>query len=282
MKKALVLYSGGLDSKLTVFLMRNKGYDVEALHFKLPFGGSRRIRYDAVKFPRFDIKLTVLDVTRGRLLEEYLEVLKDPKYPRGKGVNPCVDCKIFLFRKAKEYADKHDIKVIASGEVVGQRPLSQTIKKMQYIDSEIEFTMYRPLDELGIRGRQRVKQMELAEEFGIDYPTPGPGCLLCDIELRDRLALLLKKKLISEKTLPLATTGKHFYIENIWYVVGRNKEENKVLEQYKNTIISGKGKPAVYYHEKRKSALEQAYLLQNAYSKKGDRQQRRNFEKIRL
>lgn len=121
MKKALVLYSGGLDSRLVVRILQKQNYNVEALYFKLPFGCGCT---DSKKME--NLKLTVVDVTKEPLLSEYLSILKKPKFGTGAGINPCIDCKIFMFKKAKEYADKHGHNIIATGEVPGQRPMSQT------------------------------------------------------------------------------------------------------------------------------------------------------------
>jgi len=249
--KALVLYSGGLDSRLVVKLLQEQEFDVEALHFKLPFDCNfgKNIVFDKIKF-------SIFDCTKGDLLKEYLDVLKHPKYGVGVGINPCKDCKIFMFKKAKEYADKKGINVLATGEVVGQRPMSQTKKAMRIIDDEIGFKIKRPLIELGISGRQRVKQIELAKKYGIRYPNPSGGCLLCEKELKKRFKILIDNDLINEKTLLLGMIGRHFFIENNWFVVARDEKESLIVEKFKNSIQSGKGKPAVYFSDNKEKAIE--------------------------
>ncbi len=142
-KKAIVLFSGGLDSRLAVKIMQERGFEVVALFFKLGFGTGCCDENCSFNFSQLQgVELKIFDCTRGKLLQEYLEVIKKPKYGRGAGVNPCVDCRIFMFKKAKEFADKEKIKLIATGEVLGQRPMSQMKKSLDLIE-----------EESGLRGR---------------------------------------------------------------------------------------------------------------------------------
>lgn len=264
-EKVLVLYSGGLDSRLVVKILKEEGHIVEALHFNLPFGSGCCNLGCSASFTQLEnVKLTIIDVTKGKLLKEYLELIKNPRHGVGTGINPCRDCKIFMFRHAKEYADKKKIKIIATGEVLGQRPMSQTRHAMEIIDKRIGFEMKRPLIERGFEGRQRIKQRELAKRYGIEYPEPAGGCLLCDKVVSKRLKFLFEKGLVSEKTLNLTKIGRHFFITS-WYVVGRNEKENVIIETFKNSIESEKGTPAVYYHNsKQKSkAIEIQKLFQD-------------------
>ena len=138
-------------------------------------------------------------MTKEPLLWEYLKVIKDPKYGIGAGINPCKDCKIYIFKKAKEYAEENNIPVIATGEVLGQRPMSQIPRAMNIIDDALGFEILRPLsakllDEtkaeknglvdrsklIDINGRSIKIQMKLAAEYEIKYPSPGGGCFLCE------------------------------------------------------------------------------------------------------
>lgn len=265
MKTCIVLYSGGLDSRLAVKIMQEQGYEVEALHFNLPFGcGCCNFICNFGFTQKSDIKLTILDCTKGDLLREYLDVLKKPKHGVGTGANPCIDCRIFMFKKAKEYADKKGIEVIATGEVLGQRPMSQTKKTMEIIETEAEIKIKRPLIERGISGRRRVEQMKLAKKYRIKYPSSGGGCLLCEKDLRKRFRTLFKKELISEETLPLISIGRHFIIGKQWFVVGRNEKENLIIERFSNSLKSSAGKPAVYFSGNEIQAIE----LQKAYQER--------------
>jgi len=306
MKKALVLYSGGLDSRLVVRMLQDQGFEVTALYFALPFGCSHcseKLIEDK------NIKLVIKDVKKEPLLSEYLEILKNPKFGRGSGINPCKDCKIFMFKKAKEYADKHGIEVIATGEVVGQRPMSQIPSAMRTIDQELGFEILRPLSAkaiketevekkglvdrqklLGIMGRNRKVQMELAEKYKIKYPTPGGGCFLCEKKPAIRLKHLLEKNLITEKTLPLTMIGRHFALtleelgypgegdKIVWFVVGRNESESDIISKFKTHIEDDKGKPAVYYSKE--SGKAKALELQEAYSTGSE--DREKFAEVKL
>lgn len=275
MKKALILYSGGLDSRLVVRILQEQNYNVEALYFALPFG---RKRINPKKID--NLKLTVVDVTKEPLLSEYLSILKKPKFGTGAGINPCIDCKIFMFKKAKEYADKQGHGIIATGEVPGQRPMSQTSSAQRKIDKEIGFKILRPLTDAGFSGRSRKKQIALAEKYKIEYPGPAGGCFLCEKEPATRLRTLLKKDLINEKTLPLIIIGRHFFIEDIWFVVARNETESNLITKFKNSIGDAKGKPSVYYNNKK--GKQRATELQEAYSTGTSKEERDKFEKVKL
>ena len=152
MEKALVLYSGGLDSRLVVRLLSDQNFQVTALYFALPFGcGCCNLSCNFNFTQKENVKMKIIDVNKEPLLSEYLEIVKNPKFGTGSGINPCKDCKIFMFKKAKEYADKLGIKIIATGEVVGQRPMSQIPSAMKIIDEELGFEILRPLSAKKLR-----------------------------------------------------------------------------------------------------------------------------------
>ena len=314
MKKALVLYSGGLDSRLVVRMLQEQDFQITALYFALPFGcgccntscnfnfrvcpnqSSSSISEGTQKE---NVKMEIVDVNKEPLLSEYLDLIKAPQFGTGSGINPCKDCKIFMFKKAKKYADEHGIEIIATGEVIGQRPMSQIPSAMKTIDEALGFEILRPLSAkvlpetsfekkglvdrkklLGIRGRGRKEQMELAEKYKIKYPMPGGGCFLCEKEPMLRLKHLLENNLITEETLPLTMIGRHFFINKTWLVVARDAEESKLILKFPNHIKDNKGKPAIYIsnESEKKKALE----LQDAYST-GDNIDRRNkFSKYKL
>jgi len=279
MKKALVLYSGGLDSRLVVRMLQEQNYKVEALYFALPFGcGCCNLGCNFNFTQKEEVKMTIFDVTKEPLLSEYLDLLKKPKYGTGAGINPCIDCKIFMFKKAKEYADKHGHDIIATGEVPGQRPMSQTASAQRKIDEAIGFKLTRPLADAGFSGRSRKKQMALAEKYKIKYPSPGGGCFLCEKEPMNRLKTLLKNNLITEETLPLTMIGRHFYIEGIWFVVARNENECVILDKFNTTLQGGPGKPAVYTSNKK--GKQKASELQEAYSTGSEDREKFNRHKL--
>jgi tRNA-uridine 2-sulfurtransferase len=247
-EKCIVMFSGGLDSRLALKIMQEQGFDVIAVFFKLPF--IKNVGEEIKKFVKNKVRLKIFDCTKGNLLKDYLKIIKNPKYKRGAGINPCIDCRIFILKKAKEFAREKGIKIVVTGEVLGQRPISQTRKATEIIDKEVDVKITRPLIEFGISGRQRKRQIALAEKFQISYPAPAGGCLLCEKELKEKLKILIEKNLINGKTLPLINLGRHFFIGICWFVIGRNEKENKVIEKFRNCVKSEKGKPAVYYSKK--------------------------------
>ena len=272
-QKALVLYSGGLDSRLAVKILQEKNYEIEAMHFILPFGcGCCNLQCN-FKFTQLQgVKLILMNATKNPLLKEYIKLVKNPKYSHGKGINPCIDCKIWMFKHAKKYADKHKIKIIASGEVLGQRPMSQTGRAMSIIDKELGFEITRPLVKLGIKGRSRKIQMELAKKYKITYPSPAGGCLLCEKALSNRFKILLDNNLVKEKTLQITKIGRHFFIpgKKEWFIVARNEKESNIIEALpkKQILESDKGTPAVYFYKTTKKSKQFAQQLQNAYKQK--------------
>lgn len=297
MKKALVLYSGGLDSRLAIKLLQQQGFQIEALHFILPFGCSS---CGSLLETMDEINLTTFNIKKEPLLSEYLDLLKNPKHGTGAGINPCKDCKIFMLKKAGEYAREKGIQVIATGEVLGQRPMSQVSSAMKTINEEVGFEILRPLSAknlpettyeksglvdrnllLSIAGRGRREQMQLAEKFKIKYPSPAGGCFLCERYPSIRLKRLLEKNLITEKTLPLTTIGRHFFINNTWFVVARNAAESRLISTFENQYLPDDiGKPAVYYNSE--SGHDDALKLQVAYSTGDNCEERSKFKRYKI
>ena len=310
--KALVLFSGGLDSRLVVRMLQEQNIDVELIFFKLPFGcGCCNDSQCNFNFSQTTgTKLTMMDCTKGKLFKEYLQVIKNPKFARGTGMNPCIDCKIFMFKKAKEYADKQKpkIEILATGEVLGERPLSQTGKALSLIDKAIGYELLRPLSAkllpetqaekqklvdrskfLDISGRRRRVQLDLAKKFNIKFPSPAGGCLLCEKIYASRLGDFFsnEKKIIPEK---LSTLGKfrHFRSQetNAKILLGKNYQENMLLEQLNkkiryNLLASPETRPgptALFENKKDKALVEELMLV---YSGK-DLEVRKRFDKIRL
>jgi len=301
--KALVLFSGGLDSRLVVKLLQEQGIEVEALYFKLPFGCSCMNNSDFSNEHGF--KLTVLDCTEEPLFRDYISILKHPKFGRGSSMNPCIDCKIFMFRKAKEYADKKDISLIATGEVLGERPMSQTASAIRRIDCEIGFELLRPLSAqllpeteaekkklverdkfLRINGRSRKKQLELAKKFKIKFPNPAGGCLLCEKHYKNRLKDLFQHeddKTITPEKLSLLSNFRHFRAKGK-IILGRNEKENNLLEVLHkktgyNLLIPREPGPTAIFEKKEDTELVKKIM--KAYSGK-NLEERKKFDKIRL
>lgn len=254
--KAIGLLSGGLDSTLAAKLILEQGIEVEAINYVTVFctctsrGSSCLASQKAAE--QLNIPLKVIDVS-----EEYLEVVKKPKYGYGSGMNPCLDCRIFFFKKAKQYMEEAGAKFIFTGEVVGERPMSQRKDAMHIIerDSGLRGFIVRPLSAklfpptvveekgivdrnkfLAISGRSRKPQISLAKEFGIkDYPCASGGCLLTDPGFSRRMKDLLNHKPdFNLNDVNLLKYGRHFRLSpEIKLVVGRNERENKRIETFK-------------------------------------------------
>ncbi|MBU2053042.1 MAG: 7-cyano-7-deazaguanine synthase [Nanoarchaeota archaeon] len=295
-KKYIVLFSNGLDSRLVVKIMQKKKYEIVALFFKLPF--SKDVENEVKKFVKENkVKLKLFDCTKGKLLKEYLKIIKKAEHGIGTGINPCIDCKIFMLKKAREFADDKGVELVATGEVFGQRPMSQTKKAMEIIEekSGLKGRIVRPLSEVGALGRRRGKQIVLAKKFKLEYPHPAGGCLLCERELKKRLGYLLDRGLNSDE-IRLVNVGRHFLIDNVWVVLGRNKEENKIIESVSTARCTRKalneGASAIVPDYIGPSALildkcdEKLFGIVNdlikAYSKKGSLKYRKKFDGWKL
>jgi tRNA-specific 2-thiouridylase len=250
--KALGLLSGGLDSILAVKLMQRQGIEVVGLNFTSPFhlcGKGECGATEAAK--QLGIPLEVMDVG-----DEYLRMLRNPKHGYGKNLNPCIDCRIFMLKKAKQYAKDVRASFLFTGEVLNERPMSQRRKALTTIETEagLEGQVLRPLSArllpetvaekqgwvdrgklLSIEGRSRKEQIRLAAEFGVvDYPCPAGGCLLTCREFAAKLRdLLTHKKTLKANDVALLKIGRHFRSGTSKIVVGRNETENAELERLK-------------------------------------------------
>lgn len=238
-QKVLLMLSGGLDSTLALKLLQEKKFEVEAVNFKTVFCRCDRkgCTNEAKKVASgADVKLHAYNITK-----EFLHVLLNPKYGYGSNMNPCIDCRILMYKKAKEIMENIKADFLATGEVLGQRPMSQNINALNIIEKEssLKGKVLRPLSSIGIYGRSRKKQIELAKERGvIDYPCPAGGCLLTDPEFANRLKDLINNngKELDLSDIMLLKIGRHFRIsKNLKLVVGRDKDENIKL---KNIAIS--------------------------------------------
>jgi tRNA-specific 2-thiouridylase len=250
--KALALFSGGLDSILAVKLMLEQGIDVVAVNFVSPFCLCEKGGTGVSEAARqLGVPLKVVDVGT-----EYLKMVQKPKHGYGKNMNPCVDCRIFIVKKAKKIAEELGADFIFTGEVLDERPMSQHFKAMKIIEEEagLKGKILRPLSArllpetvmekkglvdrkklLGIRGRSRKPQLKLAEEFNIKtYPSPAGGCLLTCREYANKLRDLFKhKKRCSMADVSLLKVGRHFRFGKNKIIVGRNEAENNVLSEKK-------------------------------------------------
>jgi len=286
-EKVIVMLSGGLDSRLAVKLMQEKGFEVLALFFKLPFGTGCCDENCSFNFSQLQgIKLKIFDCTKGKLLQEYLEVIKKAQHGTGAGVNSCIDCRIFMLGKAKSFADKEEINLIVTGEVLDERPMSQTKKAMEIVEkkSDLVGRLVRPLCDIGIRGRSRKKQIELAKKFNITYPNPAGGCLLCEKFLKNRFNFLFERG-IGDNEIKLVGIGRHFSIKGCWVILGKDEKENKILEligkNLGDLVISTLPGPTALILDFKEDIKKDVSNLIKAYSNK-NLEERKKFDKWRL
>ncbi|MGD0918855.1 MAG: 7-cyano-7-deazaguanine synthase [Thermodesulfobacteriota bacterium] len=253
--KAIVLLSGGLDSTVAAKVVMEQGIELEALNFLTVFctcthrGESCLASQKAVD--SLGIPLKVFNVS-----EEYLDVVKHPKHGYGRNMNPCIDCRIFMLEKAKAHMESIGASFIVTGEVLGQRPMSQRKDSIHLIEREagLQGFILRPLSAkllpasipekegwvdrerlLNIQGRSRKPQIRLADHFGIqDYPCPAGGCLLTDPGFSKRMRdLIFHDSDFSINDIHLLKVGRHFRISpKVKSVVGRNEEENRKIETF--------------------------------------------------
>lgn len=252
-KKVVALLSGGLDSQLAVRMMQKQGFDVSAVAIKTPF-----CDFDCGRGCGFEIRERADDLNVNLktvyLGDDYIEMLKHPKYGRGAGFNPCVDCRSMMFDAAKKYMKEIGADFIISGEVLGQRPMSQHSQALKTIEKEsgLEGKIVRPLSggllpktdpekdglikrkDLGmIRGRTRRTQLEMAREFGIENPpNAGGGCLLTEKYFGKKCKDLFGHiETPTTNDIDLLKVGRHHRLDNkTKLVVGRNKEENEIIQ----------------------------------------------------
>ena len=267
----MVLLSGGLDSILAVKLLLGQGIEVEAINFRTNFCGPSKAQPAA---KTLGVPLREVDIR-----QDFLAVLKKPKFGYGAGMNPCIDCHALMLRKAGEIMRAEGFDLVATGEVLGERPMSQHKRALKIVEKEAGLGgfLLRPLSAklleptipeidgrvdreklLDISGRSRKRQMELAARYRIkNYPTPAGGCALTQKGFTQRLGELINNKPDFDATdVDLIKIGRHFFIKNAQIILGRNQQENEILKSARKendvfiipinfsgpeALISGKG-----------------------------------------
>ena len=247
-KRCVALISGGLDSALAAKLMLEQGIEVHGLFLAMSWGCCEKEKAQACA-QQLGIPLMVLSVG-----DAYLDVIRNPKYGYGSGMNPCIDCRIYMFRIAKRYMEEIGAGFVVTGEVLGQRPMSQRRQPLETIeaDSGLEGLLLRPLsaqlleptlpERLGIvdrqrllriAGRSRQEQMSVARQSRITtYSTPAGGCQLTDEHFAKKTRdLFAHEERPTTKDMELLTIGRHFRLgPRTKVIVGRNQIENLMLE----------------------------------------------------
>lgn len=238
--RALLLLSGGLDSTLAIRVLQNAGIEVTAISFVSHFFGSAKAKIAAQKMG--------VELREFEFKQEHLAVVKNPVYGYGQWMNPCIDCHGLMFAKAGEIMKKEGFDFLASGEVLGERPKSQTRSALKCVDklSGVAGYIVRPLSAklleptipemagkidrskmLDLSGKGRKRQIQLAADWGItDYPTPAGGCLLTEGHFATNLKTLLN--IHSEpdvENLALLKLGRHFWHNDNQIVLGRDQDE---------------------------------------------------------
>ncbi len=227
---------------LSALVLKGQGIEVEWISFETPFFSSARAR-EASR--QLDIPLTVEDITH-----TYVDMLRNPPAGYGKNMNPCMDCHSLMFNLAGKIMKKKGFCFLFSGEVLGQRPMSQTQSSLRYVEKHSGYDGYilRPLSArllpetvpekngwvnrdllLDFRGRSRKPQMTLAEKYNIsDYPSPAGGCLLTDKGFSHRLKDLFEhNKDVSRTDLELLKHGRHIrFNKRVKIIVGRTRDDN--------------------------------------------------------
>ncbi len=259
---AIGLFSGGLDSILACRIIADQGISVRALKFVTPFF-DHDLLADEQAYQREIHEKYGLDVELVDLSEGYIDLLRNPAHGFGKNFNPCIDCKILMFSQARRIMENSGASFLLTGEVLGQRPMSQRRDTLNVIerDSFCKKFLLRPLsaklmnptlaEEQGLidrerlyafAGRSRKPQMQLAREMGItEFPAPAGGCVLTDPNLASRIKRFyaglfsIGQEQFQVNDIKLLLVGRQFRLPGgHWLVLGRNEQENERLEMLKN------------------------------------------------
>ena len=287
--RAFALVSGGLDSALAAKLVRDQGIALTAVHFVSPFWDGEK-KYPARIAEKLNIPFKKIPLRR-----DYLKMLRNPKHGYGSAFNPCIDCHAFMFRKAWETGKKTGVKFLVTGEVLGQRPMSQRLPALRIIEKETGLTgrILRPLSAkllnetepekkgwvdrgklLAIEGRSRKPQLAISGEFSADdYSCPAGGCLLTMEGFAKKMKdLFQRREDITWNDIKLLKLGRHFRYRQNRIIVGRDQGENETLrklkpkEDYLFKVPIVESPIAILQGPKTKTAIRLAARLTARYS----------------
>ncbi len=253
-RKALALISGGLDSQLAAKIVGGEGVEVIGATVNTGFNeeGSEEI-FERI---REDLGVEIRHLSLKE--DDYLKIIKSPEHGYGSAMNPCLDCRILVLKEAKEYMERISADFAVTGEVVGQRPMSQRRETLELVrkESSLGDRLLRPLsakllpptlpekegwvdrDELlDIQGRSRERQLELADQWGLEhYTQPAGGCLLTEEEFGHRIQEVFGHRGKEEtrmRQLKVLKFGRHFRLpEGAKAIIGRDEEENEKLKKF--------------------------------------------------
>jgi tRNA-specific 2-thiouridylase len=292
MKKALVLFSGGLDSILAVKVIREAGAAAEAVHFLNPFHQNRDYSLVEKAAAAVGVKLYLYQLT-----QDYLNLIAHPDHGYGKRMNPCIDCRIYQLKLAKAMMAADGASFMATGEVLDQRPNSQRRDALDIVEREagVRGILLRPLSAqhlrptlpelegwvergklLDIKGRGRNRQLELAAQYGItDFPAPAGGCLLTNEEYSKKVSdLLTHGSGIDMRQIDLLRCGRHLRLSpQVKIIVGKDRRENEQLtevatgEDYLLELPEYQGPVTLYLGPESGPELELAAAITAGYSK---------------
>lgn len=249
MVKGVHMFSGGLDSIVSAHLLKSLNVDLTLLHFVLPFYTDIGSEFKEVQSSADQLGLPLRFVEDR---EEFLSMIRDPKFGFGKNANPCVDCRIYRLRRAKKIMEEMGASFISTGEVMGQRPMSQRRDTLFRIENEAgcKGILLRPLSALhlnptiaeqqglidrnkllNIAGRGRARQIEYARQYNLTYPNPAGGCILTNVQSGHRyLDLAQHNPDFTMTDFKLIAYGRHFRIsDTARLIVSRDEHENNVL-----------------------------------------------------
>lgn len=283
--RALLLMSGGLDSILAVKILQAQGVEVTPICFKSFFFGCEQAQ-KACK--QLGLKLKEFDFGK-----KHLTMLRSPKFGRGSAMNPCIDCHLLMLKEAKKIMKQGGYDFIATGEVLGERPMSQNPRALALLEKEAGLlgSLVRPLSAkvlpetilekkgliereklYGISGRSRKPQLGLVKDFKIkEFPTPGGGCILTDKNYSEHLKVLLSfKKSPQENDFQVLRQGRVFWKDSFLIIVARNKDESQALKNMtQKTDIYLEPKnfsgPSVIVRLMKKGDKKEALLLGEKY-----------------
>ncbi|MDI6602849.1 MAG: tRNA 4-thiouridine(8) synthase ThiI [Patescibacteria group bacterium] len=294
MIKCLLLFSGGLDSILAAKILEKQKIKIIPICFQSYFFNCNLAKRSAKSL---GLKLKVVDFSK-----EHLQIVKSPKYGRGKGMNPCLDCRLLMLKTAKQFAKlrRNKFNLLATGEVLGERPFSQNINALKLIEKEanLKGLILRPLSAkvlpetiyekkgivkreqlFNISGKSRKSQLSLVKKFKIkEFPQPASGCILTDSEYSKKLRELFRKVPdCNGNDCQILRKGRVFWQGKVLFIVARNEKECyelKKLGKKKDLILEPKNFPGPtvlirsFSRKMEKNILEKARNLLLKYSKK--------------